>query len=184
MDMSSGSSVSGDSSMSGVSSPSTSGMNMSGSSGMMMYLHFTGGDYLFFKSLAPVSGGALTGASLFLVFLAVAERGLFAGRSLLEARWRQASLDGQDAKVDPGPPFTTTSLLRGPSRRSRFMLARDFIRGILYGLQAFLSYALMLAVMTFQAAYIIAIVAGLALGEMVFGRFASLNAIAVSSQCC
>lgn len=166
------------------SGSSSMSMDMGGSPGMMMYLHFTGGDYLFFKGLTPSSGGALAGASLILVLLAVAERALFAGRSLLEARWRQSSLDGPHAKIDPESPSTTTSLLFGASRLPPFTLSRDFIRGVLYGLQAFNSYALMLAVMTFQAAYIIAVVLGLGLGEMAFGRIASVNAVAVSSQCC
>ena len=82
--------MSANSSMSSDSSSVSGGMDMSGSSGMMMYLHFTGGDYLFFKGVAPSSGGALAGASLVLVLLAIFERALYAGRVLLEAHWRQA----------------------------------------------------------------------------------------------
>lgn len=50
------------------------------------------------------------------------------------------------------------------------MLSHDLPRGVLYALQALLAYLLMLSVMTFQAAYIIAIVLGLGLGEVLFGR--------------
>ena len=94
MDMS-GMDMPGNSSMSGDGASMSSGnssmsMDMGGSPGMMMYLHFTGGDHLFFKGLAPSSGGALAGASLVLVLLSIFERALYAGRALLEAHWRQA----------------------------------------------------------------------------------------------
>ena len=57
---------------------------------MTPYLHFTGGDFLYFKSLAPSSKGAIAGAAIVLVLLAILERALSAGRGLMEAHWRQA----------------------------------------------------------------------------------------------
>ena len=70
-----------------------------------------------------------------------------------------------------------------------FIPTHDISRGVVYGIEALLRYALMLAVMyvrvsilpsarvhfsyfprTFQAAYFITIVAGLAVGEIAFGR--------------
>ena len=51
-----------------------------------------------------------------------------------------------------------------------FILAHDLPRGLIHAGQALLTYVLMLSVMTFNAAFLIAIVAGLGVGEMVFGR--------------
>lgn len=54
---------------------SSSGSSSSGSMSMMVpYLHFTGGDYLFFDTLAPTSNGAIAGACLALAVLAILER--------------------------------------------------------------------------------------------------------------
>ena len=79
-----------------------SGMDMGGgssnSTGVMMmtmmtpYLHFTGGDYLYFKSLQPSSAGAIAGASIALIFLALTERLLSAVRASLEVYWRKRSV--------------------------------------------------------------------------------------------
>ena len=56
---------------------------------MMPYLHFAGGDNLFFKSWHPSSNGAIARASIVLVVLAVLERFIFAIRGAMEARWRR-----------------------------------------------------------------------------------------------
>jgi solute carrier family 31 (copper transporter), member 1 len=53
------------------------------------YLHFTGGDYLYFKSWQPSSHGAIAGASIALVILAILERLLHATRGAMDARWRR-----------------------------------------------------------------------------------------------
>jgi copper transporter 1 len=55
---------------------------------MTPFLHFTGGDYLFFKSLQPTSRGAIAGACIVLVLLAILERVLSAARGAMEAQWR------------------------------------------------------------------------------------------------
>ena len=80
-----------------ISSPcSTSDIDMDNSNTptsrmdmMMPYLHFTGGDNLFFKSWHPSSNGAIAGASIALVVLALSERLLFSIRGAMEARWRR-----------------------------------------------------------------------------------------------
>ncbi|EPQ60924.1 copper transporter [Gloeophyllum trabeum ATCC 11539] len=51
-----------------------------------------------------------------------------------------------------------------------FIPRHDFSRGTLYAVQALIGYALMLCVMTFQAGYIISIICGLGIGEVLFGR--------------
>jgi solute carrier family 31 (copper transporter), member 1 len=58
--------------------------------GMMVpYLHITGGDNLFFKSLQPSSHGAIAGACICLFVLALMERFVHAVRYRLGAYWRR-----------------------------------------------------------------------------------------------
>ncbi|KAI0296593.1 copper transporter [Russula brevipes] len=172
-------------------------MNQTNSSQLVMmtpYFHFTGGDHLYFKSWHPSSHGAIAGASIALVVLAILERSLYAARGVMEARWRRSALASntyppaensvspwkkQEVREQSAQVVTGMTTVSRNVRRSRtippFILSRDAVRGALYALQASLSYALMLAVMTFQAAYIISIVVGLGLGEVLFGRFASAH---------
>lgn len=165
---------------------------------MTPYLHFVGGDYLLFKSLRPVSHGAIAGACIVLVLLSIFERLLAAGRGIMEDHWKQRILamtshrfarptsdagldsDGSSEGKEKVAAGIEQVLLKSASgrpdlRRARliapFIPSHDLTRGALYALQALLSYALMLAVMTFQAAYIIAIIVGLGIGEILFGRF-------------
>ncbi|KAI0297534.1 Ctr copper transporter, partial [Multifurca ochricompacta] len=161
--------------------------NTPGSELVMMtpYLHFTGGDNLFFKSWHPSSRGAIAGASVALLMLAMSERLLFAVRRAMDTHWRKSILapirsiegdvkflrkQGAEVQVDD------SSSARRPNNERRirtvppFVLSHDAARGALYSLQALLSYALMLSVMTFQAAYIISVIVGLGLGELLFGR--------------
>jgi solute carrier family 31 (copper transporter), member 1 len=56
---------------------------------MTPYLHFTGGDYLFFKTWHPSSDGAIVGASIALLILAMSDRLLHAVRGVMDARWRK-----------------------------------------------------------------------------------------------
>ena len=61
------------------------GMGMS----MLMhsYLHFTGGDALWFAAWTPTSHGAIAGSCIGLVLLAIFERLLVAVRGTLDAMW-------------------------------------------------------------------------------------------------
>ncbi|KJA25952.1 hypothetical protein HYPSUDRAFT_36796 [Hypholoma sublateritium FD-334 SS-4] len=187
---------------------------------MIPYLHFTGGDYLFFDVWQPKSPGALAGACVGLIVLALFERWLAATRVMFASYWEQraaaltaardqvvvnrkvANTDGLTDKhylvkpdtYETGRRVSTSSPnpnspnpnSRSNSRDRRtvavnarkrtvapFIAAHDIPRGILFALQMLVMYTLMLAVMTFQAAYIIVIVLGLGLGEVFFGRVAS-----------
>ncbi|KAM0754610.1 Ctr copper transporter [Meredithblackwellia eburnea MCA 4105] len=57
-----------------------------------------------------------------------------------------------------------------------FVLMIDLPRGLLFAFASFVQYLLMLAVMTFNAWFFVAIVLGLGVGEMGFGRFAAFAA--------
>ena len=54
---------------------------------MTPYFHTAGGDHLYFKSWAPSSPGAIVGASIALIFLAILERFVNGVRSRLEGYW-------------------------------------------------------------------------------------------------
>ncbi|KAI0048432.1 copper transporter [Auriscalpium vulgare] len=169
---------------------------------MTPYLHFTRGDTLFFKSWTPSSPGAVAGASIGLVLLALLERLLFAARGVLETHWKQRLLamsaqravdvsdetessDGKEAKRSEievialeVPKGVNVKIGRRSARVvAPFILSHDVTRGALYSLQSLLGYTLMLAVMTFQAAYIIAIILGLGIGELLFGRYGSARLV-------
>jgi len=59
---------------------------------MVPYLHFTSGDFLYFKEWNPTSAGAIAGACIGLVLLALFERWLAATRSVFNAHWRKRCL--------------------------------------------------------------------------------------------
>lgn len=56
---------------------------------MKMYLHFTGGNNLFFDSWLPSSPGAIAGACIALAALSIFERWVSAMRAIMEAHWQR-----------------------------------------------------------------------------------------------
>jgi len=170
--------------------------------GMMPYMHFTGGDYLLFKPWAPSSHGAIAGACFGLIVLAIFQRWVSAVRSVLDGYWRRraravacpqqpVSSTSSDEKigvdVESGPSdakdhppqlashaqsFTGE---RPPPIVPPFIWKYDLSRGAMFALQALLAYVLMLSVMTFQVAYLISIVLGLGIGEVIFGRYCAAD---------
>ena len=56
---------------------------------MLMYLHFTRGDNLWFYGWAPRSAGAMAGTCIALFMLALVERWLSALKSCAEMHWHQ-----------------------------------------------------------------------------------------------
>jgi len=55
---------------------------------MIPYLHFTGGDALYFHSWTPKSAGAIAGACIGLALIAILERYVAALRGTLDSHWR------------------------------------------------------------------------------------------------
>ncbi|KAJ7467696.1 Ctr copper transporter [Mycena latifolia] len=143
---------------------------------MKAYLHFTPGDTLIFRGIAPASPGAIFGACLVFFLVSVLERWLRAAARGAEARFgqrtkhlvsyavfdeahaRSAALSGKDSAP---VPHTSTN---------RFVLSHELSRGVIAGLQSALHYLLMLVVMTFNAAFIISVILGVVVGETAFGR--------------
>lgn len=56
---------------------------------MTPWLHFIGGDSLFFKTLAPSSHGAIAGACIVLGLIAIFERWIAGTRGVLEVHWER-----------------------------------------------------------------------------------------------
>ncbi|KZT06751.1 uncharacterized protein LAESUDRAFT_725511 [Laetiporus sulphureus 93-53] len=185
-----------------VTSSSMSSMDMSSMGDMVAYLHFTRGDYLVFKEWRPSSRGAIAGACIALVAFSIFERWVAAMRSLLIAHWRRRALaiaasrataseskssaptkekaatDVEEVNgVNSLSKYPTAfAIRRAPRTVEPFLVSHDLPRGFLYAFHAMVAYVLMLAVMTFQAAYIISILIGLGIGEVVFGRMGSGDA--------
>ncbi|KAI1797680.1 Ctr copper transporter family-domain-containing protein [Ganoderma leucocontextum] len=77
----------------------------------------------------------------------------------------------EEVNINPLPSQSARRLQRPIRTIPPFIPSHDIPRGALFAFQALLYYVLMLAVMTFQAGYLISIVAGLTIGEVLFGRF-------------
>lgn len=136
---------------------------------------------LWFDTWTPTSAGATFGACLGLFFLAAFSRLLAVVSSAAESAWaqraalvrsaatlsRSSSIDTLDGKDQAARPAVDAGAHRAPP----FLLAVDFPRGVLFMFQGFVSYLLMLAVMSYSASFFIAILVGLGAGEMAFGRF-------------
>jgi len=76
----------------------------------------------------------------------------------------------EEMKLPDSIPSTKPSRPRPPRTFAPAIFAHDMSRGVMHAVQALLGYTLMLSVMTFQATYLICIIAGLGIGEMLFGR--------------
>lgn len=87
----------------------------------------------------------------------------------------QPMLQKETSRDSSAPSYPSSAT---PTRQSPFSppfsLAIDLPRSLLFGLQAFIAYLLMLAVMTYNAWFFIAILLGLVAGEMAFGRYIAL----------
>ncbi|KAF9270453.1 hypothetical protein L218DRAFT_969031 [Marasmius fiardii PR-910] len=164
---------------------------------MTPWLHFkTSSDTLLFQSWQPKSSGAIAGACIGLVAVCLLERWLSGIRTVLETYWRNRTLTltRNEKKNEPASEISSEKCPSDPvidaaedksfkpsgkMTLSRtlppFILTHDIPRGILYALQALLGYVLMLSVMTFQAAYIISIILGLGIGEILFGRMGNIG---------
>jgi len=139
---------------------------------MLPYLHFTTGDILWFEGWVPQKAGAMVGACVGLFLLALFERWLAACRAMMELHWANQVRIALAKKVDPSQcqPASTSTVIATRSAPP-FIPAHDFARGVLHAGQMALTFAFMLAVMTFQVGFILSIVVGLGVGETLFGRY-------------
>ncbi|KAJ7150068.1 Ctr copper transporter family-domain-containing protein [Mycena crocata] len=173
-----------DTSMGGMESNSTSSMDgMYMEMMMKAYLHFTPGDALLFSTIAPSSAGAVFGACVVLFLIAILERWLRAVGRGIEGRFRRrttrlasyAFFNNSNSNPDSKEPSALANtpqvdVRNQTSDKNRFIFSHELTRGALAGLETTLHYLLMLVVMTFNAAYIIAVILGVVVGEVAFGR--------------
>ncbi|EPQ55533.1 hypothetical protein GLOTRDRAFT_138434 [Gloeophyllum trabeum ATCC 11539] len=171
---------------------------MSLASGQMLtYLHFTPGDILWFQGWVPKSTGAMVGACIGLFLLAILERWIACIRALADMAWWRSA---QEALADKRTPQSLPAATNKPERKGKtmslssvpvlpsvpssqgpraslpFIPTNDIPRGIIHAVQSALSFAFMLAVMTYQVGFIFAIVVGLGVGETLFGRYTNMGA--------
>jgi len=166
-------------------------MNMHmGAMSQRSYLHFGTGDLLWFQAWGPTSSGAIVGACIGLALLAMFSRLLVGIRGVLEAEWRrrlrQASVEKQrtelptsiDPKLEEEPSSPDSSKAPAaswvstfPADKSRpFIPSHDVSRGIAFFALGAVEFTLMMAIMSWNAAYTISIILGLGIGETLFGR--------------
>ncbi|KAJ7722394.1 CTR copper uptake transporter [Mycena metata] len=158
-------------------SAAVNGMDMSMDDGMtlatgmmMPMLHFTRGDTIWFMGWVPQSAGAMAGACIGLFLLALIDRWLAAVRAIMEVHWHEAGMRLRKKSVDVDDD-KNGKIKKLRLRAPPFIAAHDVMRGAIHMAQATLAFAMMLVVMTFQAAYIITLALGLGIGEMLFGRY-------------
>jgi copper transporter 1 len=160
---------------------------------MTPYFHFTIGDSLFLQAWKPRWLAATRG--IYNTQWHQRTFDLTKYRDLSVTSQRIASNSKTDSTETPEPVETgvqeinrqrakLSALSTGPQFRTvkfrmrtipPFIAAHDIPRGILYAAQMLVSYLLMLAIMTFQAAYFISIVLGLGIGETIFGRAGTMD---------
>lgn len=145
---------------------------------------------LWFSGWTPTSPSSTAGACIGLFFLALFSRLLAAIHAAASDAWSNAHvLAGEGARIAlpddlPSPSLASSTSNPSfekpqPSGKAKDDLAKappfipsiDVPRAILFAFQAFVSYMLMLAVMTYSVWFFISIIAGLAVGELAFGRF-------------
>lgn len=153
---------------------------------MMMtpYFHWmANADALYFKAWVPRTSGALAGACIGLFFLAVFERFLGGARGLMEAWWRRqqastitralvtpdnVSVHSHSKSIESGRDYLINA--NPVPLVPPFEPMRDSVRGAMQAVQSLIGFFLMLSIMTYNAAFLISIILGLGIGEVVFAR--------------
>ncbi|KAI1407754.1 Ctr copper transporter [Hypoxylon sp. FL1857] len=148
---------------------------------------------LYSDSWTPKTAGAYAGTIVFLIILGVAFRLLLAGKALAEERWLDAEMKRRyvvvQGKLPVAEQVSTDSLSKRmtltengveenvmvvqktKSHPRPWRMSVDPVRAILDTCIAGVSYLSMLAVMTMNVGYFIAVLGGTFIGSLLVGRF-------------
>ncbi|KAH8818578.1 Ctr copper transporter [Flagelloscypha sp. PMI_526] len=142
---------------------------------MKMYLHFTKGDTLLFKSIVPTKPGAIFGACLVIFIIAIGGRWISSvARGVNQRGILSIMVKGMRLRMSLLPPpdlYARQPSSHAPSNYATQILSNELARSTLLGLETTIHYLLMLIVMTFNVSYIISSILGSVVGELIFGRF-------------
>ncbi|KIX93712.1 uncharacterized protein Z520_10618 [Fonsecaea multimorphosa CBS 102226] len=177
-----------------MSSMSSSSMSMSSMSTMPMVFTTSHHTPLYGNGWTPSTSGGYAGTCIFLVFLAIGLRLVFAAKAVCEQRWAAAAqrrrfvlVKGRPTeagRIDQDPDAKTGALItvNGVEENVKVVQARgvfpafrlsvDVPRAILTTIIAAMAYLLMLAVMTMNVGYFLSVLLGVFLGELAVGRYA------------
>ncbi|KAG6917201.1 hypothetical protein DXG01_003405 [Tephrocybe rancida] len=149
-------------------------MPMSLASGTMLsYLHFTPGDVLWFAGWVPARGRTLFGACVGLFLLGIAERwtaALSAGVGAAQGRDVGRTRKSKAENCCETPKLRDIILMRGGTA-APFVLEHAWAQFVLHCAKATFNALFMLTAMTFQLSFILSLVIGVGVGEMMYGRF-------------
>ncbi|KAK4518775.1 ubiquitin-like modifier hub1 [Mucor velutinosus] len=176
-------------------------MDMSGMSMSMGTFHWSSsGDGIWFDAWVPKSEGAYIGACFGLFFFAILSRGLPALEAYFIA-WKrlrdnrvagnqsvsvQSAAVKTDLEKSANPTDDSSSQSFSPNAYPSplrlpavppFSWTTDTVRSFLSAFNSFISYLLMMVVMTGNGGFLVVIVIGVFFGEMAFGRFRALGGL-------
>ena len=148
---------------------------------------------LYSSAWTPSTGGAYAGTVLFLIALAVILRALMAAKALAEARWLDRELRRRYVVVAGKQPLSEQVSRESLAKKMTltengveedvvvvqkkhthvrpWRLSVDPLRAALDTCIAAVGYLLMLAVMSMNVGYFLAVLAGTFLGSLLVGRF-------------
>ncbi|KAF8472618.1 Ctr copper transporter [Kalaharituber pfeilii] len=152
---------------------------------MNMAFHNSITDNLFSEAWTPKSVGEYAGIIVFLIVLAIIHRFLVALKSVQDAKWRKRDksrvvIVAKDGSTKRGESTEVTTEINSTSREdgmtgksawSRpWRFSTELPRAVLQTVTTGVGYLLMLAAMTFNVGYFCAVLAGVFVGELAFGR--------------
>ncbi|KAJ5092508.1 hypothetical protein NUU61_007378 [Penicillium alfredii] len=154
-------------------SPGSTGNMNSTSAGSMMVFTNAHDTPLFSSAWTPSSSGSYAGTCIFLIVLAMVDRGLIALKAVLERHWLAAHLNrryvaitgktSEAGRIDTDPDAKIASLVTAQGVEESVKVVRSLSHGPIPWR--------MLAVMTMNVGYFCSVLAGAFLGELGVGRY-------------